>query len=92
METQHSVPIWNPVFATFLSANTIGEFSESTKVSTSNTAKQVHPLITTNCYNLPTSSERFIAVCTGNIHIAYTPLSFGLSHYKAILLITQLVT
>jgi hypothetical protein len=76
MGTKHSVPLWHPVVAAFLSANTIGEFPESIKVSAPNGAKQVHPIITTDCYNFPTSSERFIAVCTGNIHIAYTPPFF----------------
>jgi hypothetical protein len=73
---EHSVALWHPVVAAFPGANTIGELSEPVKVSTPNTAKQIHPVTAADCYNFPTLSERFIAVCAGNIHIAYTPSSF----------------
>jgi hypothetical protein len=76
IRTEHSVALWHPVVAAFPGANTIGELSEPVKVSTLNSAEQIHLVTTTDCYNFPTLSERFIAVCAGNIHIAYTPSSF----------------
>ena len=73
IRTEHSVALWHPVLAYFSGANTIGELPEPVKVSTHNTAKQIDPFTATDCYRFPTLSERFIAVCAGNIHIAYTP-------------------
>ena len=74
IRTEHSVALWHPVLAYFSGANTIGELPEPVKVSTPNTAKQIHPFTATDCYSFPTLSERFLAVCAGNIHIAYTPV------------------
>jgi hypothetical protein len=70
IRTEHSVALWHPVVAAFPGANTIGELSEPVKVSTPNTAKQIHPFTATDCYGFPTMSKRFFAVCAGNIHIA----------------------
>jgi hypothetical protein len=76
IRTQHFVLLWQPVVAAFLCTNTTGEFSESIKVSAPNAAEQIQPSTATSSYSMFKLSKRFIAVCTGNIHIAYTPLSF----------------
>ena len=70
IRTEHSVALWHSVVAEFPGANTIGEFPESVKISTPNTAKQIQPFTATDCYSFPTLNERFIAVRAGNIHIA----------------------
>ena len=71
--TEHSVCLWHPVVADLSGANTIGALLEPVKVSTPNTAKQIHSFIATDSYSFTTLSKRFFAVCAGNIHIAYTP-------------------
>jgi hypothetical protein len=81
---EHSVPLWHPVVAAFPGANTISELPKSIKVSTPDGAKQIQPFTATDCYSLSKVSNRFIAVCARNIHIATPPLSFVLSHQKTI--------
>jgi hypothetical protein len=71
--TEHSVCLWHPVVAYLSRTNTIGALLEPVKVSTPNTAKQIHSFNATDCYSFTALSRRFFAVCAGNIHIAYTP-------------------
>ena len=73
IRTKHSVCLWHPVLTYLSGANTIGELLEPVKVSTPNTAKQIHPFTATDCYSFNTLSKTFFAVWAGNIHIAYTP-------------------
>jgi hypothetical protein len=72
MRTEHSVALWHPVGAYFSGANTIGGLPEPKKISTSNTAKEIHPVSAADCHNLLSSSERFIAVWARNSHLAHT--------------------
>ena len=83
--TEHSVCLWHPVVADLSGTNTIGALLEPVKVSTPNTAKQIHPIIATDCYGFPPLSKRLFAVCAENIHITYTPSCVWIEHQKTTL-------
>jgi hypothetical protein len=69
VKAEHSVPLWHPVFTYLSGTNTVSKLPEPIRVSTPNTAKQIHPFTARDCYSFTTLSKRFIAVCAGNIHV-----------------------